>query len=308
MKNSLVLLCLFLLILAAACSSSKRLTSETVNDYHPPGTILIGENLFYDETECTNISYREYLYWLSYNFGFKSLEHLRALPDTTVWIKDLISSETCLLDHTQLYLSHPNYSYYPVVGVSQEQARAFSDWRSDRVMEFILVRDKIIDYNPNKSKNQLFSIRRYYTDSLDYIKSDEKLEYYPNYRLPSIDERKKIIHKLDSVSKTDFKNKKKYSPNWNEHYYRNIRAGISPCYSAENFISPTSLVYSEVDPIGFHHLRGNVKEWLESDSLACGGGWKETKLNIMQFDISPQSMPNKSTGFRNVCEWKKWTP
>ena len=54
-------------------------------------------------------------------------------PDTTCWVNDFqnVENET----YMRLYFSHPNYSQYPVVGVSWEQANAFCAWRTDYLMK-----------------------------------------------------------------------------------------------------------------------------------------------------------------------------
>lgn len=54
-------------------------------------------------------------------------------PDTTCWVNDFqnVENET----YMRLYFSHPNYSQYPVVGVSWEQANAFCAWRTEYLMK-----------------------------------------------------------------------------------------------------------------------------------------------------------------------------
>ena len=49
-------------------------------------------------------------------------------PDTLVWIADFSYSYNEPL--AQMYFWHPAYDYYPVVGVTWKQAKAFSHWRT----------------------------------------------------------------------------------------------------------------------------------------------------------------------------------
>ena len=93
-------------------------------------------NSFYiDETEVANVHYREYLYWLANTFDNDTAVMDKALPDTLVWRSELAYNEP----YVEYYFRYPAYNYYPVVGVSWEQAHDFCIWRTDRVNEKILL-------------------------------------------------------------------------------------------------------------------------------------------------------------------------
>lgn len=50
-------------------------------------------------------------------------------PDTLIWVRDFkFAYNEPLL---RMYFSHPGYAYYPVVGVTWEQAEAFCHWRTN---------------------------------------------------------------------------------------------------------------------------------------------------------------------------------
>ena len=95
-------------------------------------------NSFYiDETEVANVHYREYLYWLANTFENDSIIMNKALPDTLVWRSELAYNEP----YVEYYFRYPAYNYYPVVGVSWEQAHDFCIWRTDRVNELKLIKE-----------------------------------------------------------------------------------------------------------------------------------------------------------------------
>ncbi len=96
----------------------------------------VSVNSFYiDETEVANVHYREYLYWLANTFDNDTTIMNQALPDTLVWRSELAYNEP----YVDYYFRYPAYNYYPVVGVSWEQAHDFCIWRTDRVNEKILI-------------------------------------------------------------------------------------------------------------------------------------------------------------------------
>jgi formylglycine-generating enzyme required for sulfatase activity len=106
---------------------------------------LTVSSFFMDKYEVTNIGWREYLEWNNFVFGHSKPELLAALlPDTTVWRDEMAYNEP----YEKYYFRHPAYSFYPVVGVSWEQAMAYCQWRTDRANEHLLVSNKFIELPP----------------------------------------------------------------------------------------------------------------------------------------------------------------
>jgi len=57
-----------------------------------------------------------------------SMRIVNVYPDTIMWLRDFQYSYNDPKMH--MYFSHPGFSKYPVVGVTWEQAQAFSQWRT----------------------------------------------------------------------------------------------------------------------------------------------------------------------------------
>ncbi|MCL2596607.1 MAG: SUMF1/EgtB/PvdO family nonheme iron enzyme [Paludibacter sp.] len=94
-------------------------------------------SFYIDQYEISNVNWREYTHWMQLVFGEAAPELVkRAMPDKTVWREDLAYNDPLI----QYYFDDPNYNYYPVVGVSWEQAVDFCQWRTDRVNEEALIR------------------------------------------------------------------------------------------------------------------------------------------------------------------------
>ena len=99
-------------------------------------------SFFMDKYEVTNVAWREYLQWNQYVFGNTRPDLVKALlPDTTVWRDPMAYNEP----FEEYYFRHPAYSFYPVVGVTWDQAMAYCQWRTDRVNEKFLVANNFIE-------------------------------------------------------------------------------------------------------------------------------------------------------------------
>lgn len=108
-------------------------------------------SFYMDETEVANVDWLEYLYWIRRTFPEDREYYYNALPDTLVWRRPLSYNEP-FVDN---YLRHPAYQDYPVVGISWEQANAYTEWRTDRVNEQILrQRGVLVDYKSLAGKGK----------------------------------------------------------------------------------------------------------------------------------------------------------
>lgn len=123
-------------------------------------------SFYMDETEVRNLDYVEYLYWTKRVFGETYPEvYIDALPDTLVW-RDPLAYNEPFVDN---YLRHPAYRDYPVVGVSWIQASNYASWRTDRVNEMILIREKILEWDPEQRNENNFSTEAYLAGLYDGI-------------------------------------------------------------------------------------------------------------------------------------------
>ena len=147
------------LVLIEGGTFNMGVTDEDVTyDWNAIPRRVTVSSFYMDETEVSNIDYKEYLYWLRRVFGESYPEVLiNAFPDTLVWREELSYNEPFV----ETYFRHPSYDDYPVVGVNWTQANEYCKWRTDRVNEMILIEKGILNPNPEQKDEDNFNTESY---------------------------------------------------------------------------------------------------------------------------------------------------
>lgn len=254
MKNILIIL-----IPISIIALSFTYNSNSKN-YTPPGTVEITSGFYMDKTEVTIISWMEYMYWVEKNYGKDSEQHLASYPDTNVW-------NNPFREH---YFSHPAYSEYPIVGITWQQANAFCKWRSDRVMEQLLLK---------KEMNPKLTIPSSVT-----------------YRLPTFKEWEDIAGAGYS-EKTQKKLDKKHS----ECNQGNFKTELKPD-SIQNTTAPVLSYWP--NKYGVYNIMGNVAEMTSKEGIAKGGSWIDSEKETTLKNEFEYNKPENWVGLRCVCEVK----
>ena len=116
-----------------AAAKRKNRTDATMREYNtdlpvPTDLPVISKDTAYLTEEGTIV--RETVTRpLTGDYDFLNTYIVNVYPDTTVWINDF--DNAYMEPYTRMYFSHAGYNEYPVVGVSWDQANAFSNWRTD---------------------------------------------------------------------------------------------------------------------------------------------------------------------------------
>ncbi len=297
MKNILIISTTIFLLTSFTIRETNKPFSYT-NFETPPGTIKIQENFYVDANEIRNIDYLEFTTWTKEVYTPQSPEYHKIYPDTNVWLNPKLYNAP----YTRYYLTHPAYRNYPVVGITTEQAQAFCKWRSDRVMEFLLIREGIIPNKSNRSKDSCFTIERYFNGMFGKVNPNEYLTYYPEYSLIDTTTYLKIAKSADSLNTEKLKHsfhKNKVQP-FLETCCNN------PTVDRNDVTQPPPPYYKKIYQGYIYNLKGNVRELTADKNIAFGGSFIDSYKTIMETNFYPNAEANSYTGFRCMCKYKKW--
>jgi len=234
--------------------------------FRPPGTKEVVANFFMDEQELTNMDWREYVDYQKRLYGEDSQEFQNVLPDTSVWAIEGSYNDPLI----STYYSHPSYNYYPVVGISYQQAKDYCVWRTARVKE---------------------------------MSKKYGVEVNFEYRLPTRTE-------WELVAKAGYTNKqkkllRKQKEKYNDKNMRNcnmIISGYSESYYSEDRMTAPSRSYLP-NKYQVFNMYGNVAEMIKEENIAMGGSYRDKYEDIVpSHKALTYDGPQRWLGFRCVAE------
>lgn len=232
----------------------------------PPATFHLKGNLYMDETEISNISWKEYVYWIKEN---KPEEYKKVQPDTTVW-KSLGEENEPFVKH---YYQKTAYQDYPVVGISHQQAAAYCQWRTARVQEMLAL-------NPSGQKK--FGTIAY------RLPSEEEWEYAASAGL----DKKEFPFGLLTLNNS--KGEKVANLNFATTVVMKEQEQVSTITAPINSYTPNAK--------GYYNMIGNVAEMVQEEGVAKGGAWIHAPQQSQITQQIPYDGAKAWLGFRCICE------
>jgi formylglycine-generating enzyme required for sulfatase activity len=263
-------------------------TEEDVTNTHDnmERTVTIA-SFYMDEAEVANIHWLEYLHYLRKDSTEE--QYKAALPDTTVWARDLSFNDP----YVTYYLRYPGFRYFPVVGVNWLQADRYCTWRTAKVNEGLAAK------GGDGEKKGLFGKKKKKGDApaagaaeggattagaLSNGKGGPSIEAgtsLPNYRLPTEAEWEFAAQALVGVQEVGNENQevKRIYP-WDGRSTRNPYgkkqgqflanfkrgrgdyAGIAGSLNDGAMITDYVYAYPPND-YGLYNMAGNVNEWVQ---------------------------------------------
>mgnify|MGYP000377313462 CR=1 FL=1 len=228
----------------------------------------------------------------SKNNKWSEFKEIEVYPDTTVWYKDFSYSYNEPMHND--YFWHDAYAEYPVVGVSWEQAKAFSHWRT---------------FYKNQHQR----------------KSKKNIQLVSDYRLPTETEWEYAAR--GGLERAEFPWGGPYTKNDRGCFMANFKP-MRGDYSVDQALYTVEA--NAYDPNGYnlYNMAGNVSEWIDSSyepeayefsstinpnvndeenelKVVRGGSWKDVKyfLQVSSRDYENADQARSYIGFRTVHDY-----
>lgn len=350
--KKLVLLYFLVGVQFGIAQENKKLTkerNEKVTTYVPNGVWLY-DNTFIDQTEIANIHWLEFLFFCQQDSTADYTSTQQPYHEDLTWpplpekFYRVHSQSKLVLESTNSYryaevLKHPGFRYFPVMGISFEQAQAYSKWRSEVVSKKM---NEELDTNETDYRYYLhyrlptekeweFAAKGLMEntttglalDSIPFSTDNYKDIYYERRNAqnsqPKYKWYKTYLNDSISLSKKEYKAPIKALPKTRkgapeEQQFTSFYRPPFTCKTSfpydidgiplyQESINIPGFIFDNVsNQLGIYNMMGNVAEMTATPGLAKGGSWIHPEEACTIDNQFSYTCPNEWLGFRCVCD------
>ncbi|WMJ73947.1 SUMF1/EgtB/PvdO family nonheme iron enzyme [Cytophagaceae bacterium ABcell3] len=245
-----------------------------------PGMVWVEKTLFCDETEVTNLDWLEYM--------------------TLTKQKPRYIHQNSHLDEVK-YFKSQQFFYFPVVGISHEDAVGYCKWRSE-----------VVTKSFNKKKGYTPTDREYTEFNFKLPTKEEWIKCAAfgtdTSKYPHVFTKKKITTKINTRnleflnllgSTIDQDSAKVFNKKIKKDYLINC---FRPDNEYLNLNTPFYVFDYPKNNLGIFNMLGNVSEMVEEKGVAMGGSFRDTFEECTVNSTFNYTTPQDNIGFRCVLE------
>jgi formylglycine-generating enzyme required for sulfatase activity len=260
-----------------------------------PGVVWVSVDKLIDEIEITNLHWTEFLYHIKRDSS--AIVFNKMLPDITQLPR-------------QDYFNNPFFRFYPVVGITHEQAAVYCLWRTQVVNELnkthmiakgmIPPKKFILEFRlPTEKEWETFAACginvNKHPHGVKFIDAEIKV----NPKAASYLKIKNELSQSASQIRNDIKtfNKKK-----ERLVLFNVDRENAPYFLTNK--TPFYVFDLPINNLGLYNMVGNVSELVKEKGIVKGGSYRDNLKDCSIDKKGEYTGASPTVGFRTVCEIK----
>jgi formylglycine-generating enzyme required for sulfatase activity len=260
-----------------------------------PGVVWVSVDKLLDETEITNLNWMEFLYHMKRDSSRAVFYSM--LPDIAQVPR-------------QDYFENPFFRYYPVVGITYEQAEAYCLWRTHVVNEMLRSHMAAKGMIPPKKFVLEFRLptekewETYAACGIDIIKHPHGVKFVESkIRVnPKAANYLKLKNELSQSTRQIRNDIKEFNKKKERIVMFNVDRDNAPYFLIN--MTPFYVFDLPINNYGLYNMIGNAAELIKEKGIIKGGSYQDNLDDCAIDRKGEYTGASPTVGFRTVCEIK----